>query len=46
MGFEAKSPGWIRLDYLNVSEIPVVARLQSDFNLGHYGQLFIYNNAS
>jgi hypothetical protein len=45
MGFEAKLPTWIRLDYLNGPEIPTVARLQSDLNLGYYGQILIYNHA-
>jgi len=45
MGFEAKSPGWISLDYFNVPEIPTVARLQSNFDLGYYSQILIHNHA-
>jgi hypothetical protein len=44
MGFEVKSPGWVRLDYLNVPEIAAIASLQSDSNFGYQGQIFIYNH--
>ncbi len=45
MGFEAKSPGWISLGYLDVPEIPPMARLQFNFNVGYYGQSLIHNYA-
>jgi hypothetical protein len=41
MGFEAKSPCWIRLDYLNVPEIMTVAHLQSDLNFGYQRPILI-----